>query len=66
MKPGDVIGLCSDNRKEFPIPLVATFLIGCTVAPINYNYSERKKLSLYYFNFTDKNFRRDKPCNRFI
>lgn len=47
MKPGDVIGLCSDNRKEFPIPLVATFLIGCTVAPINYNYSERKKLSLY-------------------
>lgn len=54
-----MVGLCSDNRKEFPIPLVSTLLIGCTIAPINHNYSERiykKKFNFYfYLNNTDNN-----------
>lgn len=36
--PGDVIGLCSENRAEFPVVLFASFLVGATVAPINTTY----------------------------
>lgn len=37
---GDVIGLCSENRAEFPVVLFAAFLLGATVAPLNTTYIE--------------------------
>lgn len=37
---GDVIGLCSENRVEFPVVLFAVFLLGATVAPLNITYIE--------------------------
>lgn len=42
MKSGDVVGLCCDNRREYPIPLISTLLIGCSFAPLNQAYTERK------------------------
>lgn len=41
---GDVIGLCSENRAEFPVVLFAAFLVGATVAPLNTSYIEGIKL----------------------
>lgn len=37
---GDIIGLCSENRAEFPVVLFAAFLLGATVAPLNTTYIE--------------------------
>ncbi|KAG4067238.1 hypothetical protein HA402_000229 [Bradysia odoriphaga] len=37
---GDVIGLCSENRAEFPVVLFAAFFVGATVAPLNTSYIE--------------------------
>lgn len=37
---GDVIGLCSENRSEFPVVLFAAFFVGVTVAPLNTSYIE--------------------------
>ncbi|XP_035896412.1 4-coumarate--CoA ligase 1-like [Anopheles stephensi] len=42
IRSGDVIGLVSENRLEFPTILVGSFLLGATVAPINLTYSERE------------------------
>lgn len=54
MKPGDVVGLCCDNRREYPIPLISTLLIGCSFAPLNQAYTERKFFFLkLYFNCAD-------------
>uniref|UniRef100_A0A182N0I5 Luciferin 4-monooxygenase n=1 Tax=Anopheles dirus TaxID=7168 RepID=A0A182N0I5_9DIPT len=39
---GDVIGLVSENRLEFPVVLVGSFLLGATVAPVNLTYTERE------------------------
>lgn len=36
--PGDTIGLCSENRAEFPVVLFAGFLLGATIAPLNTTY----------------------------
>lgn len=47
MKPGDVVGICCDNRREYPIPLISTLLIGCSFAPMNQAYTERK---FFFFN----------------
>lgn len=50
MKPGDVVGLCCDNRREYPIPLISTLLIGCSFAPLNQAYTERKFFSYFFFS----------------
>lgn len=42
VKEGDVIGLCSENRLEFPVIVFAAFCLGATVAPLNVTYTERK------------------------
>uniref|UniRef100_A0A182W5X3 Luciferin 4-monooxygenase n=1 Tax=Anopheles minimus TaxID=112268 RepID=A0A182W5X3_9DIPT len=42
IRSGDVIGLVSENRIEFPIVLIGSFLLGATVAPINLTYTERE------------------------
>lgn len=39
---GDVIGLSSENRPEFAVPVFASFLLGATLAPLNITYTERK------------------------
>lgn len=41
---GDVIGLCSENRTQFPVPIIASFLLGASLAPINPSYTDRKSL----------------------
>lgn len=45
VQKGDVIGLCSENRLEFPVPLFAAFCLGVTVAPLNLTYTEREYLA---------------------
>lgn len=42
VKEGDVIGICSENRLEYPIIAYAAFCLGATVAPINVTYTVRK------------------------
>lgn len=42
VKEGDVIGLCSENRLEFPVVVFAAFYLGATVAPLNVTYTQRK------------------------
>lgn len=53
---GDIIGLCSENRAEFPVVLFAAFLLGATVAPLNTTYIEGMyKKSLIIRNYyTDR------------
>ncbi|GAB0097778.1 luciferin 4-monooxygenase [Sergentomyia squamirostris] len=40
LKEGDVIGICSENRLEYPCVLYGAFYLGLTVAPLNLTYSE--------------------------
>lgn len=47
VKEGDVIGLCSENRLEFPIIIFAIFCLGATVAPLNVTYTDRKSFEQY-------------------
>lgn len=42
VKEGDVIGLCSENRLEFPVVVFAAFCLGVTIAPLNVTYTDRK------------------------
>lgn len=42
IRVGDVIGIVSENRLEFPAVLFGALFVGATVAPINLTYSERK------------------------
>ncbi|XP_058449941.1 uncharacterized protein LOC131429669 [Malaya genurostris] len=42
IKVGDVVGIISENRLEFPPVLFASFFLGATVAPINLTYTERE------------------------
>ncbi|KFB36727.1 luciferin 4-monooxygenase [Anopheles sinensis] len=42
IRSNDVVGLVSENRLDFPVVVVASFLLGATVAPINLTYSERE------------------------
>lgn len=44
VKEGDVIGLYSENRLEFPVVIFAAFCLGATIAPINVTYTDRKWL----------------------
>lgn len=39
---GDVVGLISENRMEFPAIAFATLIAGATLAPMNATYIERK------------------------
>lgn len=59
MKEGDVIGLCSENRLEFPIVVFATICLGATLAPLNVTYTDRKRT--FYFLFWNS-----KSCNILI
>ena len=40
IRVGDAISVCSENRIEFAITNLATFIIGATIAPLNHSYSE--------------------------
>lgn len=54
VKEGDVIGLCSENRLEFPVVVFAAFCLGATVAPLNITYTDRKWLKrthIFFFIF---------------
>lgn len=42
IRSGDTIGLCSDNRIEFPYVLFGTQFLGATLAPMNITYTERE------------------------
>ncbi|KAL1399115.1 hypothetical protein pipiens_008466 [Culex pipiens pipiens] len=42
IRVGDVIGIVSENRLEFPAVLFGALFVGATVAPINLTYSERE------------------------
>lgn len=42
LQAGDVVGIVSENRLEFPVALYAAFFVGAAVAPINLTYTERK------------------------
>ncbi|XP_050085376.1 uncharacterized protein LOC126571137 [Anopheles aquasalis] len=42
LQSGDVMGVCSENRLEFPVVLYAAFFLGAAVAPINLTYTERE------------------------
>lgn len=41
---GDVIGICSENKLEYPVPVLATLAIGATCAPLNPIYTTGKFL----------------------
>ena len=47
LKVGDTIGIVSENRVEFSVPILAALFIGVTVAPINATYTERKWCFIY-------------------
>ncbi|XP_065073268.1 uncharacterized protein LOC135697456 isoform X2 [Ochlerotatus camptorhynchus] len=40
VRVGDVVGIVSENRLEFPAALFASIFLGATVAPINLTYTE--------------------------
>ncbi|XP_062557091.1 uncharacterized protein LOC134221931 isoform X2 [Armigeres subalbatus] len=42
VRVGDVVGIVSENRLEFPAVLFGSIFLGATVAPINLTYSERE------------------------
>ncbi|XP_055616636.1 uncharacterized protein LOC129762426 [Toxorhynchites rutilus septentrionalis] len=42
VRVGDVVGIVSENRLEFPAVLFASIFLGAMVAPINLTYSERE------------------------
>lgn len=37
---GDVVGLCSENRIDFPCAMFGAIYLGATVAPLNLTYLE--------------------------
>lgn len=41
-KSGDVVSICSENRLEFTIPVIATLYIGIVCAPLNPIYTKGK------------------------
>lgn len=42
IKEGDVIGIYSENRLEFPVIVYAAFCLGATVTPLNVTYTQRE------------------------
>ncbi|XP_035902710.1 4-coumarate--CoA ligase 1 [Anopheles stephensi] len=42
LRAGDVVGIISENRLEFPVALYASFFANAAVAPINLTYTERE------------------------
>lgn len=45
---GDVVGLCSENRIDFPCALLGAIYLGATVAPLNLTYSESKSTDRFF------------------
>lgn len=35
----DVVGLCSENRVDYPVVVFATLIIGATLGPLNPTYT---------------------------
>uniref|UniRef100_A0AAG5CN84 Luciferin 4-monooxygenase n=1 Tax=Anopheles atroparvus TaxID=41427 RepID=A0AAG5CN84_ANOAO len=50
LQAGDVVGIISENRLEFPVALFAAFFLGATVAPINLTYSEGEFEHAFYLS----------------
>ncbi|XP_053665949.1 uncharacterized protein LOC128715088 [Anopheles marshallii] len=42
VKRGDVVAIVAENRKEYPITIIALFAVGATVALFNPNYTSRE------------------------
>ncbi|PSN43108.1 hypothetical protein C0J52_10474 [Blattella germanica] len=42
VKPGDAIGICSENHLEFFLPVLASFFVGAACAPVNPMYTTRE------------------------
>lgn len=70
VKEGDVIGLCSENRLEFPVVVFAAFCLGATIAPLNVTYTDRKcshwnslKRHILRFNCLKTKTKKKKFCN---
>lgn len=42
IKPGDVVGICSENNIDFFLPVLASFFIGAACAPFNPAYTVRE------------------------
>ncbi|PSN40352.1 Luciferin 4-monooxygenase [Blattella germanica] len=42
VKPGDVISICSENSIDFILPVLATYYVGATCAPLNPLYTTRE------------------------
>lgn len=42
---GDVVAIVAENRYEYPVTVIALFLVGATVALFNPSYTTRKSLS---------------------
>lgn len=47
IKPGDKVGICSENRREFAYVIFGTLCVGATFAPMNTTYGERNNLALF-------------------
>jgi acyl-CoA synthetase (AMP-forming)/AMP-acid ligase II len=47
VRTGDVVGICSENSLDFILPILATYYIGATCAPLNPSYTPRKYQQLY-------------------
>lgn len=41
IKPGDVVGICAENRFEYAYVLFGTLFVGATLSPMNVSYTER-------------------------
>lgn len=49
IKPGDKVGICSENRSEFAYVLFGTLVLGASLAPMNTTYGERNNLAFLSF-----------------
>lgn len=41
IKPGDVVGICAENRFEYAYVLFGSLFVGATLSPMNASYTER-------------------------
>lgn len=45
VRPGDVIGICSENRLEYASTILGILAIGATCAPLNPIYTTSNNLN---------------------
>lgn len=41
IRPGDVIGICAENRFEYAYVMFGCLFVGATLTPMNVSYTER-------------------------